>query len=320
MTAAMHRLRQARHRWLSRFLSKRGPITPPLTLIYQRIFILPTAFGWVFGLLLAVMTIGGLNFNNNLGLLLTFLLAASAHATLHMAYSTLRGIHIRAIEAQPVFAGEPLMLRIQLQETEQRPRPGLEILLNKERGCAHLAAGGQLTITIPAPTHKRGWLHPERLRIRTSYPLGLFVAWSWFESARPFLIYPAPAQDPPPLPRGASEQGPQLRLRDGDDLVGLRQYQGGDPLPSIAWKASARHQDLQTKLLATATGNRLVLDWQRLEGLPVERRLSVLCAWVLQAERGGHNYRLCLPGQELGPARGPQHRDDCLRALALFSS
>lgn len=312
-------LRQGYERWFRRFLASRGSITPPFELTYRRIFILPTKFGWVFGGLLVVMTIGGLNFNNNLGLLLTFLLAASAHATLHMAYGNLRGLYLSRIDHKSVFAGENARLHIVFRDQDQnRYRPAIEVSMGDERCSGHLQADQSLRLELPLATERRGWLKPGRIKLHTTYPLGLFIAWSWCESAQEILVYPKPAEDPPPLPKGNEEQGAVLRLQDGEDLVGIRDYQKGDPLPTIAWKASAKHQQLQTKLTAQAAGERLSLEWDQLSGMETETRLSVLCAWVLSAHRSGMEYRMSIPGADFGPARGDSHRDQCLRALALY--
>lgn len=318
MSTALTRMRFLREQWTDRFLRSRGPLHPPLTLVYRRIFILPTAFGWIFGGLLAVMTIGGLNFNNNLGLLLTFILAASAHATLHMAYSNLRGMRITGTRSHAVFAGETARLFIQLQDTESRQRPDLMVNQGPRRAALSLKADAREQLYLPVPTTQRGWQNIARVRISTSYPIGLFVAWSWFEPESRILVYPKPASDAPPLPKGADEIGRVMQLREGEDLVGLRDYRPGDPMPSIAWKASARHNQVQTKLLARPAGQRLVLDWDTLGGMQTERRLSILCAWIISADQTGLTYRLRLPGVDIGPDRGPRHRDACLKALALY--
>ena len=41
-----------------RVLSKRGPMTPPFELEYRHIFVLPTKFGWGFGVMLVFMALG----------------------------------------------------------------------------------------------------------------------------------------------------------------------------------------------------------------------------------------------------------------------
>jgi uncharacterized protein (DUF58 family) len=49
-----------------------------------------------------------------------------------------------------------------------------------------------------------------------------------------------------------------------------------------------------------------------------EARLSRLCYWVLQVDAGNDEYGLRLPGIEIAPNRGPQHREEVLKILALF--
>jgi uncharacterized protein (DUF58 family) len=63
----------------------------------------------------------------------------------------------------------------------------------------------------------------------------------------------------------------------------------------------------------------LWLDWNTLPGAAdVERRLSMLTHQVLAAEEANLAYGLRLPGCELAPGLGERHRDECLKALALF--
>jgi len=66
-----------RHRFsLRRFLKGEGPETGPIHLVQRRVYILPTKRGIFFAVALFVMLIGSLNYNNNLGFTLTFLLAS----------------------------------------------------------------------------------------------------------------------------------------------------------------------------------------------------------------------------------------------------
>ena len=51
-----------------------------------------------------------------------------------------------------------------------------------------------------------------------------------------------------------------------------------------------------------------------------ERRIAQMTRMVVDCDRLGRNYGLRLPGLELRPASGPQHRHECLTALALFDA
>ena len=74
-----------------------------------------------------------------------------------------------------------------------------------------------------------------------------------------------------------------------------------------------------TKQYAAAQGGDVLLDWSALPThLDEEQRLSRLTAWVLRAEQDGRRYGLLLPQTHIAPELGRDHRDRCLRELALF--
>ena len=62
----------------------------------------------------------------------------------------------------------------------------------------------------------------------------------------------------------------------------------------------------------------LTEDWYLMRGGDTERKLSILTAWVLWAERRQVPYSLEMPGAALPADLGEAHRDACLEILALF--
>ncbi|MFO1353005.1 MAG: DUF58 domain-containing protein, partial [Gammaproteobacteria bacterium] len=109
-----------------------------------------------------------------------------------------------------------------------------------------------------------------------------------------------------------------VNAQGSDDYVGLRGYVAGDSPRHIAWRASSRSEQLLVKRFASQSAPEIWLDWQALAPRPAEARLSQLCEWVLKAEQAGCEYGLRLPAVLFPPARGGDHRQRCLRALALF--
>ena len=61
-----------------------------------------------------------------------------------------------------------------------------------------------------------------------------------------------------------------------------------------------------------------LFDFRRLEHLGVEARLEQLARWVVDAETHGERYGLIIPPHEVEPGSGPQHRHECLTALATY--
>src|SRR5690348_13756361 len=91
----------------------RGPEPLPIELHRRRIYILPTKSGIGFGVLLAVMLVGALNYQNNAALLLTCLLGATVINSMLSAFRALHGLRITRIQAGHACAGEPLALQLE---------------------------------------------------------------------------------------------------------------------------------------------------------------------------------------------------------------
>jgi uncharacterized protein (DUF58 family) len=154
----------------------------------------------------------------------------------------------------------------------------------------------------------------------STYPLGLFYAWSPLRFNSQALVYPKPSSLElpfPDAPSGDAEQG--LSHKGVDDFYGLQAYQMGDSIKHIHWKAYAKGQGLYSKQYSGA--NKAAEVWLHYEDTPghnTEQRLSQLCRWVIDAERADMRYGLVLPTIKLPPDRGATHYRQCLEALALL--
>jgi uncharacterized protein (DUF58 family) len=290
----------------------------PIVIDRRRIYILPTGFGLFLATMLGVMMIGGLNYNNNPALLLAFVMIAVAHNSLVHAHLTLSGLRLTALHAEPVHAGQPIMLRLAFEASGNMAREGLELRVGEEEAFLELAPGERNELRLGLPTQRRGWLDPGRLRLSTVRPFGLARAWSWLLPAARVLVYPTPEAEGTPLPDPGGD-GPSTRTRaHGEQPHHLREYRQGDALRQIAWKASARMDRMMVREYEASVHREIELDWFTLGALPHEARIRRLTRWVLEADRLGGRWRVRLPGQLIGPGRGPEHRHACLRALALM--
>jgi uncharacterized protein (DUF58 family) len=297
----------------------RTPEPLPTTLTRQRIYVLPTRTGLFFAVLLLAMLMGALNFNNNPALLLALLLSGAALASLIAAHMQLSGICINAVHAEPVAAGNDLLLRIAMECKDQRRRQGLRIDSPSHHGFAEFnTSTGSAEVALA--THHRGLLAIPKLTLSTVQPLGLARAWSHVWPQQTVLVYPAAETQAPPLPlptAGTSQHAQPART--GDDPHHLRDYLPGDAPRTVAWKASAKFDKLLVRDFEQARGSERVLDWQHTAGLPYEQRIRRLARWVDDAEREGGRYALQLPNAALIPmGSGAQQRHHCLRALALL--
>lgn len=293
----------------------RAPESLPVRLHRRRIYIVPTRSGLGFALLLAVMLLGALNYQNNAALLLTCLLGAAVVNSMLVAFRALDGLRLTQVRADPACAGDSLPLHLQF-DTDARARRALRIDIGDERFSFSLdARGGEAMVAMPA--ERRGWTRAPRMCIASTQPFGLFRAWSWIAPEQDVLVYPRPL---PGFPAPPSADDRQRRERGEADYAQLREYRFGDPLKRVAWKASARHDRLLIRELDSAAHDAPQrFEWNMLHGLERETRISRLAGWVHEAHAAGRAWTLVLPdGRALGPSGDHAHYHRSMTALALL--
>lgn len=314
------------------------PMPPPAavvtTLGRRHIYILPTRHGCLFALMLLVMLLGSINYNNSLGYLLTFLLASMAMTTMLHTYHNLAGLSVTGGRTSPAFQGGQAVFGVLVDNRAGGARYCLELARHGPRPARSwrrrqltwlrqgqdISRGSLRNLDLVLPARQRGALSLGPVRLSSCFPLGLFRAWCWVDPGLKTLVYPRPAGSLAlPLrgeqPAATSQHGQRL---GADDFIGFRPYRPGDPPRNIAWKALARGNTALVKRFSGNGGDGAELDWDELEPQPGEARLSQLCQWVLEASRLGMRFSLRLPGEFLPTGGGEAHRDNCLRVLALY--
>jgi len=290
--------------------------TPAQRLTRRRIYILPTRNGVLFALVLGAMLLGAMNYANSLAYALTFLLTSVAIISILHTYYNLVGINVRAGQCRPVFAGEAAVFPLAVENPGVQ-RFALCFELGHGRAVTDAPAHATRWVELRLPTTQRGWLKLPRVTVASTFPLGLFRAWAYLDLEQRCLVYPRPeASGPPPQASQGSGDQPQPG-RGREDFASLRDYQAGDSLRHVHWKALAREQGLLTKEFEGGGGDELWFDWNSLAGLGIEARIARLCRWVVTADRQGVAYGLALPRVRIERGRGTAQRHRCLEALAL---
>jgi len=285
----------------------------------HRVHIRPSRAGLAFGALLLALWIAAVNFQLGLGYALTCFVAACAIVDMLFASRNLAGLSLAATPGIPVFAGDSAVFTLRLINRSARSRHAIALATpHAEVQQADVTAHGESTIVITVAATRRGWLQAPSLRLSSSFPLGLFYAWCWWQPEARVLVLPRPENPSPPLPTPPASMQAQDQHHE---LAGVRAYQPGDPQQRLAWRQIARHdgEHLYSKHFQD-TDSRQGALWFDLASLPdtltMEARLSRLAAWVLQAEAAGLPYGLRLDGLSMAPGLGPRHQESCLRALA----
>ncbi len=307
--------------WMSFWFRLTSTVPAQTTLGRRQLYMLPTRYGFLFALVVAVLLLASINYGNGLGYALTFLLVSVVVVSMLHTHRNLHRLRVAPGACVPVFAGETAQFEIVLANDAEVPRFGVLVEQGgAEAARADIPARASTAVTLGLRAVQRGWQELPAFRLATRFPLGLLYSWS-----RPVrldhrcLVYPAPAA---PLPFRAApaetlrpDQGQRL---GGDDFIGVREYQPGDSPRHIDWKAFARTGMLTTKQFGGGYQALVWLDWEALPEFDTESRLSVLTCWVLDAEAAGAHYGLRLPNAVIAPDHGEAHQHACLKALALF--
>lgn len=305
------------------WFENRLPYTDSLTLTQSNIYIVPTKAGFAFAVTLVLMLVASINYQLNLGYLLTFLLAGSALVSMHLTHATLRGLTLRIRAPSPVFLGESADLDIVLTNPGQT-RHGIGLAVRHARpfsfAWCDVPAQGSATARVSFVPPRRGLSRVPTLMAETRFPLGLFRAWTIWRPASNVLAYPTPEDPPAPLPVAQPVPGaaPTSRAADGGEFDGVRSYRRGDSLRRVVWKKAARTGELVSRDTTESANRELWLDFDHAALVDTEARLSRLAAWAVAAERMGATFGLRLPGVELAPSQGESQRRATLEALALW--
>ncbi len=299
-----------------------GERTVPVTLGLRNIYILPTRFGILYLFVLGAMFIGAINYNNNLGFLLTFLLGSLGLTAMMHTYCMLYGLKLEAATASPVFTGKPIQVSIRVAGLD-RDRTGIQWHFSTgEVVEVDFKTGRPDRVMVPAAATRRGYADPGWLRIASEYPLGLFRAWSRIDTGCQCLVYPRPLARPMALAwtQAASGTASSGQTTGVDDFQGLSAYQPGDPPRRIYWQAFSRGRGLHTKTFAGQAGMELMLNMACIAGDDTERKLSILCYHVLRAHHQNTRFALKLNARVVSAGSGRLHRDRCLRLLTLHGA
>ncbi len=308
-------------RFAQRVFRQRAEDALPHVIEHKRIYILPSQRGWAFLFSLLIMLVASINYSLSLGYALCFLLTGLFWATLLHTYRNLAGLCVDHLDSEPAFCGETLDFRLRLHNPSTLARHALQVSTRQSQGIVNQIAGHESQpLVLSLLSTRRGSLALGRLTLSSDFPLGLWRTWCYLHTPASEWVYPALEMDAPALPGSPqAAEGDFKRASNQGDVAGLRDYQIGDSLTSVAWKSAARGLGLHVRTFDDEPeGSVLHLSLASTRLGDLEEQLGRLAAWVVRAEGLQLDYALELPGTSLPLAHGKAHREAALRALALY--
>lgn len=317
LSAAARFFRQRLFNWIDR----RQPPGKRHVLHRRNLYIFPSLTGFAYLFLVLIIWLLGTNYQNNLILALAYMQISIFVLTILNTYNNMAGLKVEFVGAEEGFVGDKLGFRMVFSSSNRRGAHYITaqwinnppVILDFEPAQEHVEK-------VYAVAQQRGWLHPQRLLLKSTFPMGLLRCWTWLNFDAATLVYPTPLSGGhvPGSVSGNEEDGQVMSMSGGDEFVGLRTYRPGDSPRHIAWKQYARGRGLWSKEYGTPATSRTWLQWSDFFRGDVELALSQMCYWVEKLTQQQAAFGMRLPGVELPFDAGEEHRRRALRALATF--
>ncbi len=224
----------------------------------KHIFLLPNKSGVIYIFVCIGMLIFGVNYENNLVLLVGLFGLSALVSSIFITYRNLHGLTIRILEQNAEFyADDAIALPIHLQHKSGHRTANL--CLNTTHGPALFivdVANIDTNAIILSPM-TRGYHEVPLIYISADFPLGLFKAFSYLQPNITILVYPRPMSCEYLLTKQTKcnhsvdvtdDQHYTSSLARGyDEISGLKPYQMGDSLHLIDWRQVAKKRGLLVK-------------------------------------------------------------------------
>jgi len=327
----------------NRWLSKRIPGSFQHKLSKRNIFIMPTRFGFAYLLFDVLLFLLGTNYQNNIILLLSYLLASLFISVMMHSFYNFSQLVLSSPAKQFTFAKQPVHFPINITAKKTyfdinanfREQSNLSTKVKLEQ-CDR----GESQLLLPMNPPARGVHNLGRVNVFSEYPLGLFITWAMLDFSHQLVVFPEPKklQNSDSYLSGIDDSTDDQNAHQNtsvgiDDFAELRSYISGESLGKIAWKQLARGQGKLSKHYQNQQGGLLWLKLSEMPSSDLETKLSFLCFLILEYGKSDYDFGLLLDSHSqtantttdglvitIEPSSGFKHQQNCLIALAEVSN
>lgn len=281
------------------------------------IYIIPTIDGLkVLGLNFLLLVIG-LIYANNYVLLFNFILFCLVLGSMFYTHHNLRGLKIlfAGIEHGHELEGNLLKINFQSTNPEGHDRIDIEVFHHDLISFSNtpfyypfrsMIESHQMYLIFKG----RGKKKFKYIGASTSFPLGFFKAFTFFNVDCSFYCYPER------IDQHLSILDSELGRNEEKEETELKSYRVGDPLKRVDWKKLAKSNQWYTKSLIGDEDKIIYLDLDS-KHQKFENLLKQASYMISSAEINGIEYGIKINHQVvLEAARGSAHQENCLRFIS----
>ncbi|HTJ41100.1 MAG TPA: DUF58 domain-containing protein [Kofleriaceae bacterium] len=286
---------------------------------------------------------GAINTGNNLLYLLLGWICSFIIASGFLSETTMRGLSVRRRPPPRVFAGQPFLMEISVENTKPKLASfSIEIEdlvgerpLDKKCYFLKIPAGKTQRTSYRHTFSRRGLYVFDGFRVATKFPFGLFRKSRDIDTEGEVLVYPqlVPVARPTPRTESAGD-ATASRLGRRGDFYGLREYREGDDRRDVHWKSSARtgrmlvreYEDELNRKVAVVVDNALPADVLAAiedganppEADALERAISLAASLAIAYLDAGWSVELIARGLHVPSSAGKPQAARILKELALL--
>jgi uncharacterized protein (DUF58 family) len=319
------------------WLRRRMPSRFQHKLSNRNIFILPTRFGFMYLIFDVLLFLLGTNYQNNIILLLSYLLASLFITVMMHSFYNFSQLTFSSKPKQTCFAKQVLNFPIHI--TGHKTHFDINFQFSNPQYFVKEIKLSQIDthrneVILPWYAKHRGVYSLGRVKVFSEYSLGLFITWSMLDFSHQAVVFPEPKklaenqQFLTDLSENDEDSGAYIQTKVvGDDYSELKEYVLGESQARVAWKQLARGQGKLSKQYQSQQeqGSLLWLRYSQMPSLNVEENLQFLCFLILEYARNNQEFGLLLDLPSISnnkevikiePNSGSQHQEKCLIALA----
>ena len=308
-----------------KIIKHRAEYSQHVTLTHRKIYIIPSKLSLMLLLVIALIVLAGINYQNNVFYILAFWLLSLFIWNFILTFLNLAKLEIKAKKATNVFLGESAQFEFELLRSNKSVH-GLRIKTNEAYlESIYVDKHKPKAVFISQKTQQRGKMELEKMIFSTVFPFGFSYGFSYVYLDLPVWVYPKAIDA---NVQGVNHtSGDQQTLEDllsigSEDFHQLKQYQPGERLGHIHWANYAKTGELKVKEFVDVNSSSVWIDWADFPMLEKESRLSHLCYLITTAHKNNINFGLRLPNNEIKPVFQNElkqsHLKDCLLQLAKF--
>ena len=287
----------------------------------EKIYIVPTGYGLMYGSGILVSLTGGAVYNNNLAFMLCFFLTALFLIGMVQTHNNIKKINIEkfTVFLSPGNSVGSGIIWIKSENPEKCNQISVHCTGNDDQFKIHINKIFEKSLHSQPFNFKTGtWGKKKikKIKLFTRYPFGFFHAWRTFLFSEEYFIYPKPAGHLklPPIKKDELDARTHTQNK-GEDFSGHKRYQIGESQKHIDWKIYARHSLLLTKKFNDGNREAYLIDYEKTHGSE-DKRMGQLSKWIHQCGEKSCIYSLKLKSKKLPMGFGEKHKSDCLKVLA----